>query len=248
MYNPYSLEGKKILVTGASSGIGRATAIECSRLKAQLIITARRQAELEETLQALEGEGHQMIVADLSDEEGRKGLIEALPQIDGFVSNAGIARPSLLQFAEESDINDIMAINVQAPILLTRSLIQKKKLARNASVVYTSSISGKYCSSIGSSLYSASKAAIDGFIKGIALELAPKKIRVNAVNPGVVKTAIFDASAYSEGQLEEEIKRYPLKRYGEPEDVALAIVYLLSNASSWVTGSNLVIDGGYTLL
>ena len=248
MYNPYSLEGKKILVTGASSGIGKATAIECSKLRAQLIITARRKAELEETLQALEGEGHQIIVADLSDEESRKSLIEALPQIDGFVSNAGIARPSLLQFAEESDINDIMAINVQAPILLTRSLIQRKKLAKNASIVYTSSISGKYCSSVGSSLYSASKAAIDGFIKGVALELAPKKIRVNAVNPGVVKTAIFDTSAYSEEQLEDEIKRYPLKRYGEPKDVALAIVYLLSNASSWVTGSNLVIDGGYTLL
>jgi NAD(P)-dependent dehydrogenase (short-subunit alcohol dehydrogenase family) len=127
-------------------------------------------------------------------------------------------------------------------------LIQEKKLNKKASVVFTSSISGVFCSSVGGSLYSASKGAINGYMKGLALDLANRGIRVNSVNPGVIETNIFSEDTITSEQLAEDVKRYPLKRFGKPEEVAYSVVYLLSDASEWVTGSNLLIDGGYTLL
>jgi NAD(P)-dependent dehydrogenase (short-subunit alcohol dehydrogenase family) len=141
-----------------------------------------------------------------------------------------------------------MDINFYAPSELTRLLIKGKKIIKDGSIVFISSISGVVCSAPASSLYSASKGAINGLIKGMALDLAPKQIRVNCVNPGVVETAIFNAGVISEEQLSEGKKQYPLKRYGKPEEIAYAVVYLLSDTSRWVTGSNLIIDGGFTLL
>ena len=121
-------------------------------------------------------------------------------------------------------------------------------MGKGSSIVFISSISGPYVSYIGGSMYSASKGAIDGVAKGMAIELASKSIRVNCVNPGMIETNILSSGEISEEQLKEDTKRYPLGRYGKPEEVAHAVIYLLSDASSWVTGTNLKIDGGYTLL
>lgn len=248
MYNPFSLEDKTILVTGASSGIGKAIAVESSKMGAKVIITGRNKERLEETFKQLEGEGHQMYIGDLKNEDDIDKLIEVLPKIDGCVNNAGIVNPLLIQFINQNALNDTLDINTIAPILITQKIVKKKKLEKEGSVVFISSVSGVFCSSIGGGLYSMSKGAINGFAKGAALDLASKKIRVNTVCPGMVDTNILSAGIVTQEQIEMDQKRYPLGRYGKPEEVAHAVIYLLSDASKWVTGSNLLIDGGYTLL
>jgi NAD(P)-dependent dehydrogenase (short-subunit alcohol dehydrogenase family) len=247
MYNPFSLEGKTILVTGASSGIGKAAAIECSKLGAKVIITARNEDKLKETLSSLEGNGHQYFLCDLAIEDSIDGLVEQLSEIQGLLNNAGFTKILPVQFINTEDITNIFKVNTLAPVLLLQKLLKKKKLKKGSSVVFTSSIVGLGCCTVGNSMYTASKGAISAFIRSAALELAPKQIRVNAVCPGMVDTSILDAGTISEEQLDAEVKNYPLGRFAKPEEVAWAMAYLLSDASSWVTGDNLVIDGGLTL-
>lgn len=247
MYNPFSLEGKTILVTGASSGIGRAVAIECSKLGASVIITARNEERLKETLSSMEGGNHQSIVCDLSEEVNIDNLVASLPEIQGLVNNAGYTKLLPLQFLNETDLSGILKVNTMAPVLLLQKLLKKKKLRKGASVVFTSSLAGLGSCSVGNSMYTASKGAISAFIRCAALELAPKRIRVNAVCPAMVDTGILNSGTVSKEQLEEDAKNYPLGRYGTPNDVAWAMIYLLSDASNWVTGDNLVIDGGVTI-
>lgn len=247
MYNPFSLEGKTVLVTGASSGIGRAAAIECSKMGATVIITARNQNRLDETLAAMEGDNHLSIVCDLSIETDIDNLVASLPGIQGLVNNAGYTKILPLQFVNHDDISSILKVNTMAPILLFQKLLKKKKLIKGASVVFTSSMAGLGSCTVGNSMYAASKGALSAFIRCAALELAPKRIRVNAVCPAMVDTGILDSGTVSKEHLEEDAKNYPLGRYGKPEDVAWAMIYLLSDASSWITGDNLVIDGGVTI-
>lgn len=247
-YNPFSLKDKTILVTGASSGIGRAIAIECSKMGAILIITARNETRLNETLLMLDGINHCTVIADLSLINKLNDIVESLPKLDGIVHCAGFTIPKPFNFISQEDAKAVMDVNFVAPVFLTQSLLKKKKINRNTSIVFISSISGVYVSYIAGSLYSASKGAINGVVKGLAIELANKGIRVNSVNPGMVETNILASGVVSEEQLNEDKKRYPLKRYGKPEEIAYAVIYLLSDASAWVTGSNLLIDGGYTLL
>ena len=247
-YNPFSLEGKTILVTGASSGIGRSTAIECSKAGAKVVLTARNEARLKETLSMLIGEGHSYIVADLSNEEQMDRLVAEMPIVDGLVNNAGFNVMQLVPFIKDEDLIKVMRVNLEAPILLTHKVVKKKKIAKESSIVFTSSIAGKGVCSAGNSLYSASKGGLTAFMKNAALELASKKIRCNAVLPGMVETPLKEGkSNITEEQWEINRQLYPLKRFGNPEDVAYAIIYLLSNASAWMTGSELVIDGGRSL-
>ena len=248
MYNPFSLENKKILVTGASSGIGKAIAIECSKMGARVIITGRNEERLAETYKALVGEHPAYIVADLTKEEDIEHLVALTDSLNGLVNCAGLTIPKPFKFLQESDIETVMTVNFNAPLLLTQRLVKKKKLEKGGSVVFISSISGTKVSYIAGSIYSASKGAINGLCKGLALELASQQIRVNTVVPGMVETNIVSGGEIAEEQLEIDRQKYPLKRYGKPEEVAYAVVYLLSGASGWVTGSNLLIDGGYTLL
>lgn len=247
MYNPFSLAGKTVLVTGASSGIGRATAIECAKMGATVVVTGRNADRLNETFGQLEGEGHTQILADLLNSGNVTKLTELLPSLDGLVHCAGLTKTVPFQFVNEENLAAVMDVNFTVPTLLSALLVKKKKLNKNSSVVFISSISGKYCSLLGNSIYTASKSAIDGIAKGMALDVASKGIRVNCVNPGMINTAILEGGVISQEQLDEDKKRYPLKRYGNPEEVAYAVIYLLSDASAWVTGSNLLIDGGYTL-
>ena len=247
MNNPFSLEGKTILVTGASSGIGRATAIACSQMGAVVVVTGRNEPRLQETLDALEGSGHQMIVADIANDDQIDYLVDQIPAINGLVNNAGITETCPTQFIKRDKLNRVMEVNTIAPILLTQRILKKKKLGKGGSIVFTCSISGTCVCGGGYVLYSASKGAIHGFMKNAALDLAHKGIRVNDVCPGMIDTHILDAGTISEEQLEIEAQRYPMKRFGKPEEVAYGIIYLLSDASSFVTGSSIVIDGGFTL-
>lgn len=249
MYNPFSLEGKTILVTGASSGIGKSIAIECSKMGATLVITGRSPERLNDTFLSLEGSNHIQIIADLTNYDNITALVEQCPQLDGCVNNAGIAKLLLVQSIKKESVDEIFNANTVAPILLTSLLIKKKKLKPNSSIVFISSISGVYMSSVGYSLYSASKGAIHGFVKGAALDLAHKEIRVNTVNPGIVLTNSSGATGlyFEEEALERSKKKYPLGRFGNPEDIAHGVIYLLSDASAWVTGTALLIDGGLTL-
>lgn len=246
--NPFSLENKTVLVTGSSSGIGRSVAIECSKVGAKVIISGRNKERLERTFSELEGDGHLMLAADLTDEEDLNRLVSSIDKIDGVVHVAGKVEPKPFQFLNRKEIDEIMNINFYAPVLLSTLLLKKKKINKPGSMVFISSISGTLCSYIGGSAYSASKGAINGILKGMALDLAPRQIRVNSVIPGMIDTGIFDGSGITQENLENDRKRYPLGRYGTPEEVAYAVIYLLSDASSWCTGTNLLLDGGYTLV
>jgi NAD(P)-dependent dehydrogenase (short-subunit alcohol dehydrogenase family) len=248
MYNPFSLEGKTVLVTGASSGIGRSIAVECSKMDAQVIITARNTERLAETWALMEGNGHSIIATDLLNEAGRNHLLDIPVSLDGVVHCAGLVKTMLFPFIDAESLSSVMDVNFTAPALLSAQLVKRKKLAKNSSIVFISSISGNVCVGGGNSIYSASKAAVNGLMKNMALDLSTKGIRVNSVCPGMVDTAFFDHKMISAEQLAEDRKRYPLKRYGKPEEIAWAVIYLLSDASKWVTGSSLLIDGGYTLL
>ncbi len=248
MYNPFSLRDKTILITGASSGIGRSLAIECSKMNAHVIITGRNEARLKETFSLLKGGNHEFISADLSVNEDIEKLSKSLPALNGLVNCAGITKVLPFPFATRDNFEEVMNVNFFAPTELTRLLVKSKKMNKGDSIVFISSVSGVYCSAVASSIYSSSKGAVNGLVKGVALDLAPKGIRVNSVNPGMIDTDIFSESAITEEQLKADTQRYPLGRYGKPEEVAYAVVYLLSDAASWITGSNLLIDGGYTLL
>lgn len=245
--NPFLLTGKTILITGASSGIGKVTAIECSKMGAKLIITGRNGERLNETFHALEGEGHKQIVCDLTNTALLETLVKDLPQIDGCVNNAGVGGKLPIAFIKKDSLQSILDINTIVPVLLTQLLVKNKKLKKGSSMVLTSSISGVYSVDIGNTMYSITKSAIDGFMKNSAVELAQKGIRVNSVNPGMVDTPINNIDSFTEEQKLKDIENYPLKRYGKPEDIAYGIIYLLSDASSWVTGTSLKIDGGYSL-
>ncbi len=247
MYNPFSIEGKTILVTGASSGIGMATAIECSKMGAKVVVTGRNENRLNVTLSMLEGDGHTGIVADLSCDDDMNRMVEECPVLDGLVNNAGFTIATTTQFVTREKLSSVLEVNTIAPILLFQRLLKKKKLQKGSSVVFTGSISGLCCAGLGNVIYTTSKAAVAGFVKNAALDLASKGIRVNAVAPGMIETHLLDNGKIGSEELETDKQRYPMKRYGKPEEVAYGIIYFLSDASSFTTGASLVIDGGFTL-
>lgn len=246
MYNPYSLDNKTVLITGASSGIGRATAIECSKLGAKCVITGRNIERLSETFSQLSGEGHTQILADLTVETDVESLVEKLPILDGFVCNAGITTIKPINYIKQSDMNNLFSVNTFAPVILTKTLLKKKKLSKGSSVVFTSSIAWETITP-GNAIYAMTKSAVSTFSKFFAMEYAVRQIRVNSVLPGMVNTEMTQNSVFSKEELEEDKLRYPLKRYAEPQEIAWAIIYLLSDASAFVTGTALKIDGGVTL-
>ncbi len=246
MNNSFSLQGKTILVTGASSGIGRAIAIACAEAGAAVVLNGRNQERLQATLEALSGEGHQIIAADLVDTAQRQALAEQVPVLDGVVHCAGIGSRVLCKMLEEQDVNRVMQANFEAPVLLQAELLREKKIAKEASIVFIASAAATM-PSVGNAIYSASKAATIAYAKCLAQELANRKIRVNCISPAMVWTDLALVGA-TEEQLHEAEQNYPLKRYAQPEDITGAAIYLLSNASSWVTGSNMELTGGAQML
>ena len=224
MYNPFSLEGKTVLVTGASSGIGRSIAIECSRMGANVVLTARNETRLKE--------------------EDINKIVTEMPMLNGVVNNAGVGNRVLCKAIKESNLNEVILPNLYGPILLQRHLLKKKRIAKEASIVMIAS-RAPFAPSIGNAVYAASKGAILGYANVLALECAPQKVRVNSICPAMVWTELIEKDAALMGADYEDLQqKYPLKRYGKPEDVAYLSIYLLSDASSWMTGSAIDLTGG----
>lgn len=246
MYNPYSLKGKTLLVTGASSGIGRATSVICSKLGATVIVVGRNDERLKETLSLLEGEGHLCFICDLQDIEQIDNMVQQLPEIQGLVNNAGTSVIAPIQFIKEETFKNLLQVDTVAPIILLQKLLKKKRLKKGASVVFTSSMAAMGDVAPGNSMYVACKGAISTFVQCAALELSSKGIRVNAVCPAMIDTPLAH-EGITEEQFAEFKKRYPLGTIGEPEDIGYGIAYLLSNAAKWVTGTNMIIDGGISV-
>ena len=247
MKNPFSLEGKTILITGAASGIGRATSLQCAEMGAKVILVDLNENGLKETQQLIGSDSTEYRALDLTDLEKLCEMVSTLPKLDGVASNAGIVLSLLAKFSEPKDMDRIFKINAFSHINLIQQLVVQKKLNKGASIVFTSSMSGVYCGIAGGALYGATKSAILGYSKALAIELAPRGIRVNTIHPGMIETPLTQGTALSKELLEEDAKNYPLGRYGKPEEIAYAIVYLLSDATIWMTGSQLLIDGGYSV-
>lgn len=243
MFNPFSLDGKTLLVTGASSGIGRGIAITCSKMGATVVISGRNTSKLNETLSQLEGGRNLMVVCDLTDSQSLSSLVGALPKLDGVVHCAGIGQRIPCKLLSEGLVDEVMDANCKAPIMLQSELLKQNKLNKGGSIVFIASMA-IWSPSIGNSVYSASKGAIVSFANCLAVELAPRKIRVNCISPAMVWTDLLSKDGLDEEQLKADESNYPLKRYGTPEDIANLAVYMLSDASTWMTGSNVKISGG----
>lgn len=241
--SPFSLAGKTILVTGASAGIGKAIAIACAKMGATLLLNGRSESRLQETLGSLPPGEHCIFAVDLSDCEGVQKMADNLPPVDGVVHCAGIGHRKVCKFLDESDIDKVLNTNFKATVLLQTKLQQKRKLKKGASVVFIASRAAE-SPSVGNAIYSASKGALLAYARCLMLELAPQKIRVNSICPAMVWTELITQEGPGREVLEEAEHRYPLKRFGQPEDVAYLAVYMLSDAASWMTGSAVDITGG----
>jgi NAD(P)-dependent dehydrogenase (short-subunit alcohol dehydrogenase family) len=247
MIDVFSLQGKNVLITGASSGIGKEAAIVCGLAQAHVSIVGRNDQRLAETLTELGTQGvHQMIQADLSLGDDIDNIVEKSPVLEGLVLNAGVVKTAPVQFIKKEDLDYLFEVNIKSSIVLVQKLLKKKKLNKGASICFVSSIATRKAT-VGNAMYNATKGAVNAFTRSLALELAGKRIRVNAVLPGFVQTNIMADTALTEDDLNRHLTNYPLGRFGVPKDVAYLVLYLLSDASGWMTGSLIPIDGGYSL-
>ena len=243
MENVFSLSGKTILVTGASSGIGRAVAVLCSKMDAKVIITGRNTQRLDQTLSLMQGCNNISVTGDITKKNDIHTIVDGLPSLDGIVHCAGIGHRKVCKQLEEVDIDNVMDINFKAPVMLQTEILKRKKISKGASVVFVASIAAE-SPSYGNAIYSASKGALISYANCLGLELAQRQIRVNVISPAMVWTDLILNDSVTKEQLQEDEKKYPLKRYGQPQDVANLAVYLLSDAASWMTISNVKITGG----
>lgn len=247
MNSIFSLEGKTILVTGAASGIGRCVSIEASKLGANIVLVDLNEAGLKETLSMLMFGSHIMIKCDLTNIKERESLVMRIDTLDGVVNCAGVGMTLPFKFCTEKELGRIMNINFFAPIYLVQTLAKEKKINKKASIVYLSSIDGTVTGHIGNSCYAASKGAIMGSVRTQALEFASRGVRVNCVSPARVNTPLIKRDNISDEQVELNKREYPMKRYAEPIEIAGYILYLLSDVSTYTSGSNLIIDGAFTV-
>ena len=243
--NPFSLEGKSILVTGASGGIGRAIALECARMGARVYITGRNEDKLDDVLRSAPDDASvTSIPGDLTTSDAVKKIAESVEPLDGVVHCAGIGDRTLTKMVRDKDIERVMTMNFNAPVLLQRELLKKKKIKKGASIVFIAS-RAPFAPTVGNGLYAASKGALIAYSKVLGLELAPQRIRINCICPAMVWTELIEKDAEITGvDYHEAEKSYPLGRYGKPEDIAGLVVYLLSDTSCWMTGSCIDITGG----
>ena len=252
-YNPFAIESKTILVTGATSGIGRATAVECARMGARIIAVGRNQERLD-TLQnelkneCLTNEGHLFFQCDLADEAQVQVLVETISRIDGVACCAGVANMNPFAFVSHEEMERVFQINCFAPVMLVNRLLKAKKLGKGSSVVFVSSVDGPKIVHAGNSVYSGSKSALVGMARNMAIDLAGKKIRVNCVLPGTTDTPMIHTGSATDESLAETAKSLPMKRFAQPKEIANAIIFLLSNAASYITGTEITVDGGNSII
>ncbi len=248
-FNPFSLASKRVLVTGASSGLGQAIALSCARMGAELIITGRDQGRLTKTFEdllSISDLPHRKIEADLAIAAEREAVVEALgSEIHGLVHSAGISRLCPTRMMSEAHLREIQAINVEAPMLLSQGILKRNFMAADGSILFIASIAA-HIGVPGVGAYSGTKAALIAMSRCLALEVIKRRIRVNCLSPALVETPLFDETVKMVSSIEQQLERYPLG-FGKPEDVANAAIFMLSNASRWVTGTSIVMDGGLTI-
>lgn len=242
----FTLEEKRILVTGASSGIGRAVAAAVARAGATVILNGRNRDRLTEALAEVGGVegGHLAIPADLTNPGEVDALCAKAGELDGFVHAAGVAKVAPLRYTTDKIVRRLLEVNTEAPIHLARGLVTSRLLRRGASLVFLSSLAALHGWK-GYVAYGASKGALVAATLAMASELAAKQIRCNCLCPGIVRTPMLEGG-FDAARLAEEEKKYPLG-FGDPGDVAAAAIFLLSDAGRWITGQSLVLDGGASL-
>ncbi|HEY6773800.1 MAG TPA: SDR family oxidoreductase [Oxalicibacterium sp.] len=242
--DPFSLNGKRILVTGASSGIGRQIAISCAQAGAELVISGRNSERLEATFAALEGDGHKLVLADLDKQEDIDRLVAEAGILNGLAHAAGMSKLVPLRLINRAHLDETFSANTFAPMLLTRGLLAKKRLAAGGSIVFIASIAS-HIGPMASSAYAASKSALLGMVRSLGTEVAKQGIRANCIAPGYVRTPLLDGLQGSGGNMDSLFELTPLGM-GEPEDVAYAAVFYLSDASRWNTRNYFILDGGFS--
>lgn len=244
-FNPFSLAAKRVMVSGASSGIGRQVAINCAAMGAQVVVTGRDPARLADTANQLAGDGHLSIAADLRDPDGLARVADEAGDLHGIVHAAGIARLAPFRMISEKHMNEVFSINVHAPLLLTRALLAKKRILGGGSIVFIGSV-GSHIGPVATTAYSASKAALLGAMRSLAQEVVKQGIRANLIAPGYIRTPMLEQLGAGGAKLQDLIDYAPLG-LGEPDDVANAAVFYLSDASRWMTRTFFIIDGGMTV-
>lgn len=250
MINPMDLSGKKILVTGASSGIGKGIAIYLSKVGANVIMAARNEEKLKETYNELEPGNHSYYLIDLNNQDEIEGMIDDIcsddKKLNGIVHSAGISRTVPIQYLKLDNLKSIMSINFYSFMELVKHFSKRKYNDNGGSIVAISSISSKL-GARGLSAYCASKGALDSAIRPMALELAAKNIRINSIAPGMIKSQIYDGliELVNNKDFETDLKKRQIMGLGKPEDVASVAAFLLSDASKFITGTSIIVDGGY---
>lgn len=248
---PFHLHDRRILITGATSGLGLATALACARMGATIIGVGRDADRLQKTLAALQKAApqanHKVVQADLTHASERNDLVASLAptELQGIVHSAGISRLSPVRMITEQHLREVQEINIDAPMLLTQGLLKRNAIAPGGSMVFFASIAA-HIGVPGVAAYSGTKAALIAMVRCLAMEVVKHRIRANCLSPALVETPLLDATATIVGSMEMERKNYPLG-FGKPEDIANAAIFLLSDASRWITGTTLVMDGGLTI-
>lgn len=238
--DPFRLDGRSVLITGATSDIGRAIAVACSRAGATVIATGRRRERLDQTLAALDGDRrHRGLIADLRVEADRSQLAEASGSVFGVVHAAAVTGAARLRSIWPEFVEERLQVNLTAPLFLTRRILRDERLQDGGSIVFISSLSA-LAGMRGAGVYAATKAAQIAAARCLALETSEQRIRVNCIAPGIVRTSVYDAMGAQ--WIEQQAAAYPLG-LGTPDDVAYATLFLLSEASRWITGQTLVLSG-----
>jgi len=240
------------MVTGASSGIGKEVSIQLSKYGAKVTIVGRDKDRLQRTFDSLvimNGINHEQILCDISEESNIKELVGKSESVDSIIHCAGIGKYVPLKFYNKTVLSEFYNINLFAPLLLTKELVKNRKIKNYGSVIFISSIMS-IVGAKANGIYASTKSALVGAAKSISLELAANKIRVNCISPALVNTPLLDSGTDKGGisklEYTSDLMKHPLG-IGDPADIANLCIFLLSDESSWITGTNIIIDGGYSL-
>ncbi len=249
-FNPFTLDGKRIVITGASSGIGQQCAISCSRMNARVVLIGRNADRLAETLGRMKGEGHISVSLDLTDYDGIpaivKSIVDSVGKIDGLIHCAGISTTLPLNLVTNEKLVEFMSTNVLSAINLSRELFKRKYSNDGGSIIFMASVMG-VVGERGKMLYGLTKGALISGARSLACELSKRNIRVNCISPGAIQTPINEKLPHmADPELRAQLEDKHLLGLGKTTDIANGCIYLLSDAARWITGQNLIIDGGYT--